>query len=207
MLNLAEIWKVLAAYEPTLVEVPGGPAMQAAVALILHEAPGGDPELLYIERAQVEHDPWSGQMAFPGGRQESRDADLQATAARETLEETGIRLSQPIGRIDDTTGGKAPDWQIVVSTFAYELAERPRLRLNREVSSAVWVPLSWILNPESAAQYRFERAGFHGSYPAFRYRRYTVWGLTYRILERFVGILGRSLPSYQRREPGDQESD
>ena len=52
-----------------------------------------------------------------------------------------------------------------------------------------------------------ERAGFHGSYPAFRYRRYTVWGLTYRILEKFVGILGRSLPSYQRRELGDQESD
>lgn len=207
MLNLAEIRKVLAAYEPTPVEVPGGPAMQAAVALILHEPPGGDPELLYIERAQAERDPWSGQMAFPGGRQESRDADPQATAARETLEETGIRLAQPIGRIDDTTGGRAPDCQILVSTFAYQLAERPQLRLNREVSSAVWVPLSWILNPESAAQYRFERDGFRGSYPAFRYQRYTVWGLTYRILEKFVGILGRSLPSYQRGELGDQESD
>ena len=63
----------------------------AAVAVVLR--PGTDsPEVLLIERTRVEGDPWSGQMALPGGRRDAADRSLLETAVRETREETGVAL-------------------------------------------------------------------------------------------------------------------
>ncbi|MFQ5514195.1 MAG: NUDIX hydrolase [Myxococcota bacterium] len=180
--------------------------MVAAVALILHETKPGAPELLFIERATRETDPWSGQMAFPGGRHDPGDRDLEATAARETLEEVGVRLEAPIGRLDDVLGGQQPHRRLLVAPCVYALEERPELHANHEVRSAVWVPLSWILQPESAVQHRFERAPFSGSYPAFRYERYVIWGLTYRITACLLTVLGHPLPSHQSGERRDEQS-
>ncbi len=207
MPKLATIREGLAVHQPRLAKLSGGIAVEAAVAVIIHEPAGAPPELLLIERAQSERDPWSGQMAFPGGRYDSRDRDLEATATRETLEEIGVQLARPLGRLDDATGGRPPDQHVLVASYVYELPQRPELRPNHEVSSAVWIPLPWILDPQSAARYQFEREEFRGSYPALRYGPYTVWGLTYRILDNFVKIVGRSLPSHQGQEIGKQESD
>ena len=62
----------------------------AAVALVLRQAPA--LELLLIKRSSSEDDPWSGQMALPGGRRDPADAGLQHTAIRETHEEVGLDL-------------------------------------------------------------------------------------------------------------------
>ena len=64
---------------------------QAAVAMILAE---GDTELdvCFIRRAEREGDPWSGQVAFPGGRADPVDPTASAVAERETLEEIGLPL-------------------------------------------------------------------------------------------------------------------
>ena len=48
-------------------------------------------EVLFIQRAERPGDPWSGQMAFPGGHREDSDISLQA-AMRETHEEIGLGL-------------------------------------------------------------------------------------------------------------------
>ena len=77
----------LAVHEAQRVETKG---RRAAVALVLRERDDGRPELLFIRRAEHEKDPWSGHMGFPGGRAERGDASLEATAVRETLEETGL---------------------------------------------------------------------------------------------------------------------
>ena len=42
----------------------------AAVAAVLRVVDGA-PELLFIKRADHDGDPWSGHMAFPGGRYEA----------------------------------------------------------------------------------------------------------------------------------------
>ena len=54
----------------------------AAVALIWN-----NNEFLLIKRADQEGDPWSGQMALPGGHREPGERCMD-TAIRETKEET-----------------------------------------------------------------------------------------------------------------------
>ena len=57
----------------------------------------GDPEILFIKRAQNKRDKWSGNIAFPGGRRDPGDADDCAAAVRETWEEVGIDISHAAG--------------------------------------------------------------------------------------------------------------
>ena len=66
--------------------------MAAAVALVLREV-DGDLEALFIRRAEHDDDPWSGDLAFPGGRLDPGDADAQAAAERESREELSLDLS------------------------------------------------------------------------------------------------------------------
>ena len=83
--------------------------IHAAVILLLRPAAkatageaDGSAEVLFIRRAQREGDPWSGHIAFPGGRPAAADPDLLAVAVRETTEEVGIdvlRGGRVLGRL------------------------------------------------------------------------------------------------------------
>ncbi len=192
-LDLARIRARIESHRPTLANPPTDDRpMLAAVALVFHQPPGGAPELLFIERAKKEGDPWSGQMAFPGGRHDPGDSDISATASREAFEEVGVQLDRPFGRLDDFSGSRNPRVPpLVVSPFTYEARERPTLMPNEEVQSTVWIPVPWILHPDSSYDYRFERPEFSGTFPAVRFEGYTVWGLTYRILGNLFEVLGR----------------
>ena len=72
---------MLAAHRPAAREA----GARAAVAVVLRDGAGGGVEVLLIERAHKAGDPWSGHMAFPGGRQDPTDLSARHTAERETL--------------------------------------------------------------------------------------------------------------------------
>src|SRR5689334_17901368 len=85
--EVAALTESLAA-RPGLDDVPRAgerPPRRAAVALVLRVV-SGRLELLFVKRAEYAGDPWSGQVAFPGGRQEPVDETLWDTAVRETRE-------------------------------------------------------------------------------------------------------------------------
>ena len=81
---------------------------RAAVAMIVRVLPG-DLEILFIERATDVRDPWSGHLAFPGGKVESGEQARQA-AERETREEIGLALESEryLGRMSDIVGANLP---------------------------------------------------------------------------------------------------
>src|SRR5262249_57053733 len=85
-----------------------------------------EPELLFIERARHPDDPWSGHMAFPGGRVDPGDSDPRAAAERETLEEVGLSLAgaEALGQLDDLEGRHAGRrLPLVISAYVYHLPE------------------------------------------------------------------------------------
>jgi 8-oxo-dGTP pyrophosphatase MutT (NUDIX family) len=196
MPSLDEIRRALAARAPEVASHAG--ARRAAVAMCLRER-GASAEVLLIERARREGDPWSGHMAFPGGRVERGDRSPRRAAERETFEEVGVRLrgAERLGRLDDLRGHHAGGHPaLVISGFVYCVGEPPPLVLSDEVEHAFWFPLAELLDPGRHVEYRLG-PGSLGRYPGILVGdpdRHVVWGLTYRFLEVFFAAVGRPLP-------------
>ncbi|MDJ0785624.1 MAG: CoA pyrophosphatase [Myxococcota bacterium] len=183
---------------------------RAAVAVVLRDRAPSDasgPDVLFIERAQKEGDPWSGHMAFPGGRVDATDASLRAAAERETLEEVGLPLSPArlLGRLDDLEGRHAGrPAGLVISAFVYHHPEPGPLRVNHEVATTHWVPLFELGDEARSVDFR------HPAVPDQRYPgilvgvpdRHVVWGLTYRFLELFLETLDQPLRARWPSESG-----
>jgi 8-oxo-dGTP pyrophosphatase MutT (NUDIX family) len=193
VITIDQIRRALAAH--ATAEIPAEGLRQAAVAIVLAEGRTG-PEVLFIERARSVGDPWSGHMAFPGGRVDPGDASGRAAAERETLEEVGLSLASAelLGRLDDRKGNPRTHPELVISAFVY-LAQAPReLVINHEVQDAFWFPLGGLLDGARHVQYtahgEFEFPGILVGEPD----RHVVWGLTYSFLEGFFSLLGSPLP-------------
>jgi len=161
---------------------------RAAVALVLREAL--DVEILLIKRATSERDPWSGHMAFPGGRFSRDDPSLLFTAVRETAEETGVfldpeeRLLGALAPVSPVTRRLPP---LVISPFVFAVEEGAiTVPDPREVESVLWVPLRQLADPGSRAVVEIPFPEGPIPFPAFQVGGHVVWGLTYRILDQFL---------------------
>lgn len=164
---------------------------RAAVALVIAPAAQG-PELLLIKRAEFEGDPWSGQVALPGGRQEPGDPTLWHTAARETWEETGIdllRTARFLGTLDELYPRTPVLPPIVVRPHVAVLGEQPPLTLSAEVAAAFWAPLEALRHPSSTFEATVRVRGESRQVPGIRHGEYTIWGMTERILRDLFALL------------------
>jgi 8-oxo-dGTP pyrophosphatase MutT (NUDIX family) len=194
VLSLPEIEARLAGHAPTL-KAPAEGTGQAAVSMLLHEASEG-PSVLFIERARREGDPWSGHMAFPGGRVDPTDRSAQDAAERETLEEIGLSLdgASLIGRLDDKQGNPRTHATLVISAFVYRVPATGPLVPNHEVEHAFWFPVASLLDSARHVPYPAHELEFPGICVGDP-QRHVVWGLTYSFLESFFHTLGRPLPN------------
>jgi len=159
---------------------------RAAVATILRDREEG-PEVLLIRRAEHPRDPWSGHMAFPGGREAPSDPDLLATAIRETHEELGFDLTgsaQLLGRLDTLPAvARGRRVGLVIAPFVFELTEEVSVHPNQEVAEWLWTPLSPLFEGSSATTMPYDFEGQRIALPAHDVQGRLVWGLTYRMLE------------------------
>ena len=191
MFNTSKVRIAMKAFSPTLVN-PGEKTRQASVAIILREAPMDgveQTEVLFIQRAERPGDPWSGQMAFPGGHREDSDISLQAAAMRETHEEIGLSLdnadylgalnhqqAQPRGRV----------LNMLIAPHVFVTQDLPDFTPNREVADIVWAPLPTLASNTLHDTQTLKMAGRPTIFNGYRLSGgHFVWGLTYRILKSF----------------------
>jgi 8-oxo-dGTP pyrophosphatase MutT (NUDIX family) len=171
---------------------------RAAVALVLRPGAAGAPEVLMIKRAEAEGDPWSGHVALPGGRIEPADRDLEDTAVRETLEETGINLrghGRVLGALDEVRPRNQP--QYAVRPYVAVVLPDVTVLPSHEVAAAFWVPLALLREPTAWGEETIVVRGEPRRVACFRHGPYVVWGLTERILSQFVALL-TALPPARR---------
>jgi len=173
---------------------------QAAVTLLLRPAvrdAGSDAlsdsaEILFIKRAERAGDPWSGHLAFPGGRAEEWDATLLEIAVREATEEVGIDVRQG-GRVLGSLPSLHPMSvripPIKVTPF---VALAPPGAIPRpqpeEVEEAFWMPLAALRRSGRSETVRWEAKDGAREFPAFPSPKGLIWGITERILSQFLAL-------------------
>lgn len=171
--------------EPATV-FPG--AKLAAVAAILRVR--DEAELLFIKRAEWKKDPWSGHIAFPGGRQELNDASLEVTAMRETREEIDVDLGRGalLGQLDDLAPRSARLPPIIIRPFVAVVAADVVITKSYEVADAFWIPLSWLQSAASRTEYVMHGPDGTLRFPAFEVNGHILWGLTERIVSQMLPL-------------------
>lgn len=204
MISLTTIRTALTA-QPVDVEplIPG--QNRAAVAIVL-AGPEGGLRMCFIRRAKREGDPWSGHMAFPGGRASKEDPTAQAVAERETHEEVGLQLRgeqfiAPLAELPVRLAGRPTG--MTLSSFVYYIGPEPALLApNDEVAGAFWVDLEHLWNPANGTHYRLQREGVDMVFPAIRFQDTVIWGLTFRLLTQFSSNVNHPLPHLEEDIPG-----
>ena len=163
--------------------------IEAAVAVVLVPGAGGEIEILLIKRSEHRGDPWSGQMALPGGRRETQDRDLLETARRETHEETDIVLPADalLGQLDDLHPRTRVLPPIVVRPFVFGLQQRPGVTLSAEVALYLWIPARTLR--ASADESEIDILGELWAVPSYLVGPHVVWGMTHRILSPFLQLI------------------
>lgn len=168
-------------------DLDDGGLPRAAVLIALYERDQQQHVLLTVRTELVEHH--KAQISFPGGARDPDDADLVATALRETEEEIGVRAEHidVLGRLDDI---------LTISNFIVtpyigrvtEPAPYPFVPNTFEVAEILEVPLGHLHGPDALLT---EPAPWHDRMvppPAYRFGHHIIWGATARILRQFLAL-------------------
>ena len=174
---------------------------RSAVAVVL-DAP--DPErasFLFIKRAEFDGDPWSGHMAFPGGRFDEGDRNGLSTAVREMAEEVGFDIedaesqraanARVVGRLSDVwTSRRVIARPMIISPYVILVDERPPLTPNYEVAETLWIPYNFFADQANRSELSFEHAGMNITLPCYRYKGRVIWGLTLAVIDDLMRTAG-----------------
>lgn len=165
-------------------------SQRAAVAIVIDDRPGLGPSFLMIERAERAGDPWSGQMAFPGGKQDTDDSHITHTALRELEEELGVSGTQlrRFGRLSDILARpyRVQQKPMVVSPLLFEPLGELHCRPNEEVADLLWVPISHFLEPSHRQAMHWKKYGKPVELPCYFYRDKRIWGLSLLMIDEFI---------------------
>lgn len=126
-------------------------------------------------------------MALPGGFASRDDASLEATARRETLEETGIVLEEGgslLGALDDISPRTPFLPPIIVTPHVFLVSAKWPPRPSSEVEAAVWLPVSQLFAAQNRKPFHLTFAGEVREFPSIVVGAYTIWGLTERVLHQ-----------------------
>lgn len=182
--SVDEIKSKLRAMEQTSESIQA--KVRAAVAVIMVPS-GSGYEVLFVKRKVDSSDPWSGQIALPGGRSEPNDKDIWQTVVREVREEVDIDLDeegQVLGALEDFAPGNVPDMS--VTPFVIILGSQAHVKTGDEIEHSFWAELG---NLRKELHTMTLRAGRKYTGNAYFYGDHLIWGLTARILDQLMRVI------------------
>ncbi len=146
----------------------------------------GEPYILLTLRTDTvaSH---KGQISFPGGTREDDDRDLLATALRETFEEVGIKPQdvEILGELDDllavTSFVVTPYVGVFPYPYEFKISEN-------EIAELIEVPLSFFISDNHCRTEKRIHRGREVTVYFYDYGKYTIWGVTARILKGFIDL-------------------
>ncbi len=140
------------------------------------------PQLILTRRAGHLNS-HAGEVAFPGGKCDSTDASIVATALREAQEE--IALDPACVEVVGELGVFTSRIGLKVKPIIGLLAEMPYLKASPdEIESIFTVPLDLFLQQKPTYDHKIKYMGITIPVPSFNYEGYVIWGLTgYMIVE------------------------
>jgi 8-oxo-dGTP pyrophosphatase MutT (NUDIX family) len=152
---------------------------RSAVAMLL----GPDRAMWLVRRAERRGDPWSGHLAFPGGRWQDDDGDLLRTAMRETWEEVGVDLggAELLGALDDLAA--RPLRQLMLRPFVFRVDHAPTFRPNEEVAAVHRCDLDALLAGRGRGAMRWPLDAVGVKLPCVDVDGVRLWGLTLAVID------------------------
>ncbi|MGC6431359.1 MAG: NUDIX hydrolase [Jejuia sp.] len=164
---------------------------KAGVLALFYPNTEGDTSLILMLRKTYKgvH---SAQISFPGGKLESDDKDLKATALRETYEEVGVRLDEA-EVIKQLSYVYIPPSNFYVQPFIGVKLETPQfVKEEAEVEQLIEIIVSDLLNGENVLVKKVNASyGIDIEVPTFQLNGFTVWGATAMMLSEIKDILNK----------------
>ena len=134
----------------------------------------------------------SGQIAFPGGKQDAEDADLRVTALREAREEIGLQSEfvQILGVLPIYSTGTGFSIAPVVALVEEGFSLLPNAF---EVDEVFEVPLEFLMNPANHRRHVFESQGVRREWLSMPFQdacaERFIWGATAGMLRNLYRFL------------------
>ncbi len=172
---------------PEMKILEGAERKQTAAVLIPVIERENQASILFTQRTD-EMPTHAGQISFPGGKMDARDANVVETALREAHEEIGLEAEfiDTIGFLDDyvtSTGYRiSPLVAIVRQGFSITPDQS-------EVADVFEVPLSFLMNAQNHEMHTREWRGAHRKFYAMPYESRFIWGATAGMLRNLYDWL------------------
>lgn len=182
-------------------------AFRSAVLIPLVEI-GGEWHILFEVRASTMRKQ-PGDISFPGGRIDATDVSPLAAALRETHEELGVDPETITDVRQLSPYIASPTFVVFPFVAVIDYNQIINAYNKDEVEEVFTVPVSWLLNyepymhlvsvdPVPGADFPYEKIVNGTDYKwgtraieqwFYDYDKYTIWGLTARILKHFTEFL------------------
>ena len=184
----AALKSALQNYEPPPIPPQFRDHAKASVMVLVRE--GSRPTIVLTERT-AHLSSHAGEVAWPGGRVESADANPLAAGLRETFEEIGV--PQAAVRVIGELPGEISKFGLWVTPYVGLISADQAVTANpSEVASIFEIPMDWLsANPPNEIE-RLDRHGETQWAPVYYFDNYRVWGLTALILASLIDISGIS---------------
>lgn len=153
-------------------------------AVLLPIMASKEPYLLLTQRS-AHLNSHAGEVAFPGGKRDEGDLNLQATALRETEEELGIAAHDIhlISELDTSVSRVGLRVKPLIGVVNPAALIRPN---PDEIASVFQVPMEFFLTEKPTHPHKIQYKGQEIIMPSYLFDGYVIWGLTAFMIVEFV---------------------